>query len=351
MKYSKITKQRGDTIHLNLEIPSNFRYEKDRYNTQFVMDNNGCVVSEFQKVKDTHRKESFGVGKINIVPHSHIECQFSAKILGNDYREGITMDTIPEVVDILNEVGGMNITRDGILNKSTMRVFDNTYNIDLDEKDSVGEYIKSLQFGCVGNYKLGVTNYGAESMELRLSTKVKNRMIFYNKEVELRTHSKDFIKKHNIIDEFKDTLRVEYNLTTMDKMRQAFLLGSSKVRLTDILSSKENAVIKNFARFVDVKTSEKLLFDYDTLISMEVKNKPDMHEKYFLKEHFKKYKGNIDKVFLIYQTLYGDGKIPTREKTKIKTYWKVLETQNTTPQNVENYTKKFREIKEKLNSL
>ena len=86
---------------------------------------------------------------------------------------------------------------------------------------------------------------------------------------------------------------------------------------------------KNFARFVDIKTSEKLLFDYDTLMSMEIKNKPQLHERFFLIEHFKKFKGDIKKVEAMYKSLYSDGKVPNKEKIKIRTYFKEWQTMNT----------------------
>lgn len=351
MKYSKLTTQRGDSLTLNMELPSNFSYDNDRYNQSLELDDTGVLRWETKKLKDTYRNESFGISKLNIINDEKLEISISGKILGDNYKEGITLDTISDVVDILNEVGGMNITTDGILTNSIMRTFDNTFNIDLDEKDCVDDYIKSLQFGCIGNAKLGLTGYTDESLVLQLDTKVKNRMIFYNKELELRTHSKEFIKKHKIVDDFQNTLRVELNVTSQDKMRQNFGLSNGKVRLIDILQSKENAVRKNFARFVDIKTSEKLLFDYDTLMSMEIKNKPQLHERFFLIEHFKKFKGDIKKVEAMYKSLYSDGKVPNKEKIKIRTYFKEWQTMNTPTIDKQNYTRKFREINEKIKAL
>jgi len=234
MKHSKLT-QRGDTITLNMTIPTNFKFEDDRFNYQTKHDDTGIIQYQYREIKDRYRKENFGISKLNII-NDQLEIGISGKILGDSYVEGITLDTIPSVIDVINEVGGMNITADGILTKSVMRTFDNTFNIQLDEKDCIDDYIESLDFGIIGNTKLGLTGYTKESLVLTLDTKVKNRMIFYNKELELRTNSKDFAKKFNIIDDFKDTLRVELNNTSQDKMRQNYGLGNNKVRLIDILS-------------------------------------------------------------------------------------------------------------------
>ena len=178
-------------------------------------------------------------------------------------------------------------------------------------------------------------------------------MIFYNKELELRTHSKDFSKHFDIIDDFKNTLRVELNNTSQDKMRQNYGLGNNKVRLIDILSSRVNAIDKNFARFVDKKASEKLLFDYDTLFDMEIKNKPQLHEKFFLEEHFRKFKGNLDKLLKMYEGLYTDGKVPYREKSKIRTYYKnwTLKQSNLSDESRLLHTRKIKEIVTKIQSL
>ena len=351
MKHSKHT-QRGDTITLNMTTPSNFSFDDERFDIQTKMDDTGIIQHQFRGLKDRYRKETFGVSKLNII-NDKLEIGISGKILGNNYKEGITLDTIPEVVKILNEISGMNITTDGILTDSIMRTFDNTYNIPLDEKGCIGEYIDSLSFGSIGNTKLGAVGYTDESLVLQLDTKVKNRMIFYNKELELRTHSKDFTKKHNLIDDFQDTLRVELNMTSMDKMRQNFKLGKEKVRLIDIFNSRENAIHKNFARFVNTKVSEKWLFDYDTLTNMEYKGKSHLHEKFFLEEKFKLYKGNIDRIFKIYEKLYKDGIVPHKEKVKIKTYYKNWQNSinNLSDESRLNKTRKFKEIVDKIQTI
>jgi len=351
MKHSKIT-QRGDSLSFNMDTPSNFHFDNDRFNSVCKFDNNGLVIYETKELKDQHRKEHFGISKLNIIGDK-IEIGISGKILGDNYKEGITLNTLPDIVRTLNDISGMNITTDGVLRNSFMRTFDNTYNIELDEKDCVGEYIDSLSFGSIGNSKLGAQGYTDESLILQLDTKVKNRLLFYNKELELRTHSKDFNKVYNLSHNFQDTLRVELNIIGMDKMRQNFKLSNDKVRLLDIFSSKENAVWKNFSRFVNTKISEKWLFDYDTLTTMEYKHKSHLHEKFFLEEKFKLYKGNLDRIYKIYEKLYKDGIVPSKEKVKIRTYFKDWENSSKNMSGIvrDNKTRKFKELVNKIQSL
>lgn len=351
MKYSKIT-QRGDTIHLNIpkELLSNFQFDRSCFNTKMNMDDSGVVLNETLLLKDTYK--GFGLNELSILD-KHIEVKVSGKILETDYREGITLNTISTVVDKLNQSCDMNISVDDILTKSVMRTFDNTYNIPLDEKDCVGEYVNALSFGAIGNSKLGLTQYGDESIELKLDTKVKNRLLFYNKEVELQTKSKEFYKVFGKNLDFRDTLRVELNVNRLDKMRQNWALNQSKPTLGDILNSKVNAIERNFARFVDKRTSLKYLFDYDTMIQMEAKTKIENLEIFFLKEKFKFYKGDVKRVLKLYSNWYKNGRVPARESKKIKSYFKIWSNQSSklSVGVKENYTKKFRELDEKIRCL
>ena len=355
MKHSKIT-QRGDSITLNINRPSNFTFDKDRFKVSGHIDTNtGEFVHSHSPLKQQYLSDQYGVKTISIQDET-IELGFSAKILGHNYKEGITLDTISTALDKINELGGMNISVDGILRDSVMRTFDNTYNIDLDNKGCVDEYINSLSFGCVGNVKLNAKGYTDESIILQLDTKVKNRMIFYNKEKELLSNSKKFLEHHKgiqIVDDFKDVLRVELNITSQDKMRQNFKLGNGKVRLIDILQSKNNAISQNFARFVDKKLSEKFLFNYDEMLDMEVANAQQLERRFFIEQNLKIYQGNAQRVIDIYKKFYKDGQIPSRVKKDIKLIEKEYQTKQLmkVKSRTIGRTQKFQEIVEKINNL
>ena len=53
----------------------------------------------------------------------------------------------------------------------------------------------------------------------------------------------------------------------------------------------------------------------------------------------------------MYKSLYSDGKVPNKEKIKIRTYFKEWQTMNTPTIDKQNYTRKFREINEKIKAL
>lgn len=351
MKTQKLQTQRGDTIHLVMKTPSNFQYDESLFNTKLKLDDHGQVISETFVLQNTPKQSIFGLSECNIVGDK-LDLKFSGKILGDDYFEGITLDTIPIVVKEINKVSGMNITTNGILTESTMRVFDNTFNLELDDKDCIGDYVKSIQFGSVGNTKLLSNSYGDDSIVLRLdTTTTKNRMIFYNKLVELQKKDKEFYRIYNT-DKFIDTLRVEMNICDLPKMRMLYDIPAHiKPNLNMILSNKNNSLLKQFTRFVDTKTSQQILYSIDTMKNMEYKDKREMHEKFFLEYHYDLFKGDIGKIFELYKDQYSDNRVPYRQKTTITKLLKEYEIRKVSKKNKSNYTKKFNEIHKKLQLL
>ena len=351
MKTQKLTTQRGDTCWLDIPIPKNFQYDESLFNSKMTLDDNGVIISDVKLLKDTPRKSIFGLNNVGII-NDKIELKFSGKILGDDYFEGITLDTIPIVVKEINNICGMNISVDGILTESTMRTFDNTFNIPLDESDKMGEYVKSLQFGSVGNSKLGVTGYGDESVVFKLeTTTTKNRILFYDKIAQIQKEDKEFYRIYNT-DRFIDTLRCELNVVGLDKMRQFYDLPKGiKPSLGNILHQKNNQVLKQFSRFVDIKSSQQLLFSVDNLKSMEYKDKREMHQRFFIEYHYNLFKGNVDKIFELYKETYSDGRVPSREQKIVKKMVKEIETKKISRKTKLIYTDKFNEIHKKLQSL
>jgi len=351
MKTQKLQTQRGDTIHLVMKPPPNFQYDESLFNTKLKIDQHGQVITESLVLQNTPKHSIFGLSECSIIGDK-LDLKFSGKILGDDYFEGITLDTIPIVVKEINKVSGMNITTDGILTESTMRVFDNTFNLELDEKNCIGDYVKSIQFGSVGNTKLLSNSYGDESIVLRLDTSTtKNRIIFYDKIVELRKNEKEFYKRFNT-DKFIDTLRVEMNVCELPKMRMLYdIPAHTKPNLNMILSNKNNSLLKQFTRFVDTKTSQQILYSIDTMKNMEYRDKREMHEKFFLEYHYDLFKGDIGKIFELYKDQYSDNRVPYRQKTIITKLLKEYEIRKVSKKNKLNFSKKFNEIHKKLQTL
>lgn len=351
MKTQKLTTQRGDTCWLDIPTPNNFQFDESLFNIKLNTDDEYTILNKTLVLKETPRKSIFGLNKVSIM-NDRIELKFSGKILGDDYYEGITLDTIPIVVKEINNACGMNISVDGILKESVMRSFDNTFNLPLDESGKMGEYIKSLSFGSVGNSKMRVTEYGDESIIFMLTTtSTKNRIQFYDKIVQLQKEDKEFYRIYNT-DRFVDTLRCELNVVGLDKMRQFYDLPNKvKPTLGNILLQKNNQLLKQFTRFVDIKSSQQLLFSVDTIRDMEYKDKRELHQRFFIEYHYNLFKGNVDKIFELYKETYSDGRVPSREKTIVKKVVKEIENKRISKKTKLIYTDKFNEIHKKLQTL
>ena len=76
-------------------------------------------------------------------------------------------------------------------------------------------------------------------------------MIFYDKYKELISCKSEGLK----IEDFKGVLRCEQNLTSFKTMRKAFKLSGRKLRLLDILNSKEKV---NYRLFQEITKGKKL---------------------------------------------------------------------------------------------
>ena len=173
----------------------------------------------------------------------------------------------------------------------------------------------------------------------------------YLKKATVAVEDKEFYRIYNT-DRFIDTLRCELNVVGLDKMRQFYDLPKIiKPSLGNILLQKNNQVLKQFSRFVDIKSSQQLLFSVDNLKSMEYKDKREMHQRFFIEYHYNLFKGNVDKIFELYKETYSDGRVPSREQKVVKKIVKEIETKRISRKTKLIYTDKFNEIHKKLQTL
>ena len=53
MKTQKLQTQRGDTIHLVMNTPTNFQYDESLFNTKLKIDQHGQVITESLVLQNT----------------------------------------------------------------------------------------------------------------------------------------------------------------------------------------------------------------------------------------------------------------------------------------------------------
>lgn len=276
MPKNRIT-QRGDSIALNTTLPDDYTPIDGVFNSNNKIDGStGEVMWETLTMTDRHRNNFPGLNKVSIIPgRQEIEIHISGKILGTDYFDGITINNVHRILDTVNEATFTkgNITFDSFLNDSNVRRFDNTFNLRVDQKGKISDYVEALEFGLVHKCKVGSKEFGKQSIVLTKNTLKNQRMIFYDKLEELKKPEYKIYKNHLQIwkTDYENVLRVELNCRNREQMRRLWNISgtSGRVSLNDILSSKENALYNQFKSFVDIKTTQKCLFNIDQMTDME----------------------------------------------------------------------------------
>lgn len=364
--------QRADTIKVNVPLSGDFELRKTAFNLKHTTDAGTAeVVSEQFQMKQSFLNQVPGLSIVNVFnkgDEAGIELEFSAKILGNDYYEGITIDTIHRIPDIINAAtftrGG--ITTHSLVNESTTRRFDNTFNLRVDKVGRVPDYIEALQFSFIGRPKYGIREYGKESIELVKDTKKLQRIIIYDKTIELDEQK----YKNYPVDQmtywrsvFKDILRVELNVTTFDKMRQLWSIAKKgSISLNDILSSKENPIYKQFFSFMNIKTAQACLFNVEQMTDMaQVKTTskkkehklPEFLFYEYVRLQLDKFKGDevkLKKAILRKADLDRFNPQQQERFQKAVNAWKI-KNQKVTPQKQGEMSEMLSEVRDKLEVL
>jgi len=342
--------QRADTIHLNYGGPINFNPADNLWD---IKGNMASGVVDYFQLKKQYYEHIDGISHIQITPAGEIDMRFSAKLLGDKYVEGICYDTIPQIVDAVNSVSDLQITTDGILKQSNVRTYDCTYNIQMDEPDKIKDYIQTLQLSAVCGSRATRDGYGDESVVFRKTTKANDvRLIFYDKEAELRLKRNERFFTQNagkLIEDFTGVLRVECNIRNKRKMRSLFKVQSkSKMPLNELFGSNENVIQKSFASFIDMKSAQKVLFTVDSMdASLTFAEYAKRQE---IKRLLSRTKGDIAMVQKIIATKFFSGDIG-RLRNTIKEVAIELQQKKIKKGEVESYSRKFKEVKEKIDSL
>ena len=340
--------QRGDTISLNIQ--GDFTNAIGNGLFQPVGDISTGEIDYYEY----HNPLSplIGLNNIDIVHERHIDIEISGKILGENYKEGICSNTLPYVVDKINDMSGIGITIDDILTKSVVKKYDSTYNIEVDEKDNIKDYISSLYYSSVGGLKAYSDDYGEESVIFGKRTQKKQRMIFYDKLKELQSPKNRTIftqYKDRYYTDFQGVLRVENNIANYSILKRLFEIEKKGgVTLAEIFNSKVNTIKKQLTNFIDVKTSQKVLFKIDDMDSML--GFREAAKRFYIKELLKTFKGDVPKVQKVIQQKHFKGDIGEVRKL-IKELGVEYKQSLIQKKDRGNYSKKFEEVIDKINQL
>lgn len=254
-----------DSIKILIDHPVN---HKNGFIRNYTVDDTGDVVDDKLSLHN-QTERPYGVKNIIINRSSgNTIIELSAKILSEDYLEGINLNQLDRIVDTINNSNLISLSSNALDDAEVLRG-DINKNISM---ENVRDAIDALKLGKT-NSKFLVTDYNTSANNGIVfqgkQTSYKNRQIYYNKHIEMSmSKNREFIKtipnQEKFIQSLKHILRVEQNITSRKLMREQF--GISENKLLSILKSPSNPVLDRHKRIMKhAKQSDlfKYLDEYD----------------------------------------------------------------------------------------
>jgi hypothetical protein len=210
---------------------------------------NDVISNIYQAPKN---KLPIGIGSIKVDwKNQLIQIDASAKVLLDNYFDGITINTFAQVIETINSTGYVLLDLERCYNQGKFLKIDTTNNIHMGgyDNDLVGNWnsiyphilngINNPHF--IGkpyyrNDNKGVTIIGDQKVE-------KNRLIAYCKKVELQTaKNRDFMRSLSspmlMLNNAKDILRVEGNHTSFKSIKSRMQISDTQIK--SVLSQGKN---------------------------------------------------------------------------------------------------------------
>jgi len=247
---------------------------------------NGRLVSEKIEVKNLGH--GFNLLSFDTLSNK-VTLSGSAKILGNDYRQGISINTIDQVTEKLNEPKAFKIDPDKLLEYAEMYTFDPCITIDV---SNLSECARSVLTYCSANSMYEVSDYYPSGYVAKRKVKgYKERQVGYAKLKEITGTKNTFIKDYpKAVKTFnKDSLRIENNITSHATMRK--WLGIESNTLVHVLNSQNNPVYDSFQRIV--KPGKQIPLFHDQFRGMSL---PEIRNKYGWDSIFREFGYDLEKV-------------------------------------------------------
>lgn len=172
--------------------------------------------------------------------NENVMVDISAKILGEDYHKLISIDSIGQVCDKINQIGVIEFDSNQLINQSKMLRVDFCNDIQLSE--NVEEYFPQL-LGIRPNRKYHVSRYKAKRNQgvaiNGTQRSFKERMILYDKHLELKSNKKirRVLTDKRIDEKFSGVMRIESNHARLKQIRD--YARTSDTNLISVLSSSE----------------------------------------------------------------------------------------------------------------
>lgn len=168
--------------------------------------------------------------------------EFCGKILGKDYPKLISLETIKQCFQIINNKGFCLLNIDSIIRNAEVSKCDITKDVKGIDVKFLNSYIKSH----ISNYNKYVNQKPQKNKNLIIeknvsSNRCKKRISIYNKQEEMNSADNiRYSRNYGLKENFDNTTRFELNLNSKEQVREALHIQDNK--LISVLNSNANPI-------------------------------------------------------------------------------------------------------------
>lgn len=220
------------------------------FNNKYLVHNNptknGIILKDIYSMQS--QDLPIGINGITIDNlRQSVSINTSAKLLKENYLEGINKNTFNQFIDSINEMGIIELNPYKVYTDGLFQKIDTTNNVNLTGMYNLDTQWKEV-VNCLSiakmNERFNVEPYsekGNQGIVYRGNQKEKNRLIMYNKHLDLI--SNHHTKKHlntafmqtiknpiKFLESTKNVIRVEQNLTSFRAIRERLKIDSNSIQ-------------------------------------------------------------------------------------------------------------------------
>jgi hypothetical protein len=195
--------------------------------------------------------------------HKTVTVDTSAKILKDNYLQGVNINTISQVFDTINETGLIDINTKSAIETGRYLNIDICNNVTWNDS-KISECIEALNIGAINpTYKVdrfnSKHNRGIVFTGNQKTKKV--RLIVYDKQIELQqAKNRMFLKSCRnpivLLNSARNILRCETNNTSHREIRKR--LNIQNINILSVLNSKATPTVSLFENIMSAPTSEQI---------------------------------------------------------------------------------------------
>lgn len=258
---------RIDSMHIEIPLSGVQSFNRQSFIQQKEFAEPGIGIVDRYKIRPDIKSIGFSGAVLDNI-NELAKLKVSAKILKDDYFEGINVNSIERVVHAINQSGIVHLCPDIFINEGRVLNVDETHNVNMGYGLTENWHQVSSELAVavlnpkfqpnVNNTKRnqGITFKGSQTSQ-------KNRLIMYNKYIELmKAGNKSFLaslkKPMLLLESSKNNLRCELNMTDFRFIRERF--NTDSLLLCNLLTSSGKPIIDLLDKITKPGTLNQLEF-------------------------------------------------------------------------------------------